>query len=399
MTVSLMGDPLTHSSARAAKIRLMKLGLTAICLQSGVLHSLGAPRQPTTLSPQQMPPQRSGAVALVPTHVAIYTGKVYAGCGAGLLEIEQGSLKTIHRWDRPQSVIEGPWLDAANGRLWVWLVDQQRMANFDGKTWRTVGFPKPKSGHITRDDELRGFVGLSDGNAFWLIGAGHAWRWAKDRWKEEIGPQVRGGSRDKIAKLWALMPTKSVLYFAMRDGAQPPIILESVAEKFGWYDRLSGDSVYYSEHGQWSCISNSPERFFTAEAIASAEAGYIRTKAGGLLEVRNTKICKLDTPAFCEAVTLSPAGKLTAFFRGLGVYEMDRGWRQLLNSPYPDAGRYYAIRLAVNGQQIALALAPLPWAVDEYGLRDYPCTGVWVSHRGDWKRVALPSMHEESRDH
>src|SRR3954468_24377196 len=51
--------------------------------------------------------------------LVFFHGRLYASCNLGLLEVENGYPTNLYQWSKLDSVVEGPWLDTANGLLWV----------------------------------------------------------------------------------------------------------------------------------------------------------------------------------------------------------------------------------------------------------------------------------------
>ena len=117
-----------------------------------------------------------------------YQQKLYATSGIGLLEFEGASLKHLYRWNKSDGDVEGGWLNLADNELWVWLPGNDRLARFDGTTWRFVPMPRPSRGFFSRGDILDGFDGIRSSSAFWLSGAGCAWRWdsVHQKWTKQL---------------------------------------------------------------------------------------------------------------------------------------------------------------------------------------------------------------------
>jgi hypothetical protein len=345
---------------------------------------------PMTLNLQDVlreaPPDRR----FYPTEVAFYSGRLYVGSSAGLMEISGSKFEKLYRWDTVDPTLEGPWLDRAGNLLWIWLDGQHKVLSFDGKTWRSVPAPRPNEGHFTRDDALRGFEGISNHRFFWVVWARRAWRWNGGRWAEEAAPVVSTGRRGRPSRIKALMPTDNATYLLMRDGSEPPAVLQSIAERFNWYDRIKGDSVYYRENGHWNCVTNLVPKYFAVEAVGAGISGYLRAEAGELLEATKVGVRELDAPGRCEALAVSPDGKLIASFEAMGVFELDHGWRRLMKPVRSSPAGHSVTHLAIQKDQVALAVTPLPFPDKDAGLSYDTRPGLWVSRSNEWEEVSLP---------
>ena len=233
-----------------------------------------------------------------------------------------------------------------------------------------------------------GVLGVSSSSAFWLVRAGRAWAWTRNkpgRWIEEALPPPPKDPRGSSALLKALIPTQDRAYFVVRDQNEPANVMRGVADTLGWYGRLAGDSIYYSTNKSWNCVSNTATKFFTLETVATLDKGYLRTTAGDLFEVSALGVSKLEAPGFCQALASTANGRVLAVFRGQGIFQLDGRWRRLLGIPFSDTGGNYLVLLAGQEGRVALALHPLPKLVGTAATYISE-PGLWVSDAGEWKR-------------
>src|SRR5262245_14258399 len=71
---------------------------------------------------------------------------LFVSSNIGLLELEGTNLIHLHRVQRKYSVVSGPWLDTANGLLWITDDQTQELLNYDGSTWHRVAMPDTPGG-------------------------------------------------------------------------------------------------------------------------------------------------------------------------------------------------------------------------------------------------------------
>ena len=191
-----------------------------------------------------------------------YNNKLYASAATGLLEIENGSITKLYRWGGDCSVLEGLWIDNAHGLLWVyWTEDKNNLAYYDGRIWREVKFPKPAHGYFSRGDVLHGFRGVSNSKAFWLEGAGRAWRWQgpkSGKWIEESLPAAfhPAGSTGNLVK--RLIPSEGNVFFIKRGdrdwdwlvGLLDHPRMQNHPKRPQVEAKIQGDSAWYLANGQ-----------------------------------------------------------------------------------------------------------------------------------------------------
>jgi hypothetical protein len=295
--------------------------------------------------------------------------------------------------------------------LWVCLYDGNKLAYYDGRSWREAKFPKPLHGYISRGDLLHGFRGVCNRRSFWLEGAGRAWRWegAKSgKWTEETLPSAFHPEWSTGLPLTRVIPTDGNVFFIKRgdqDWDWRLMLLDDPRMKdhpkrAQLEAKIQGDSAWYLAGGKWIALTNKEGKFFTEETAAVNGKGYILTTKGALLEVTGASISALKTPGVCEAIAPSATGTLLASFRGLGVFELKADWHKLLNSPYSDSETDYEVRLAAQEGCVALAVRPLPKRqISGAKLSDIPLAtlvynsppGIWISKGEEWMLVSTPA--------
>jgi hypothetical protein len=383
----------------------------AICLLGASICFAADRGAPKVLAASEAAKQLTGSNALACGSLSFYKGSLYVSAAAGLLEIENGSITKLYRWGGDYSVLEGLWVDNAHGLLWVyWTEDKSNLAYYDGRIWREVKFPKPAHGYVSRDDLLHGFRGVSNSKAFWLEGAGRAWKWQgpkSGKWIEESLPAAfhPEGPTDILVK--RLIPTEGNVFFIKRGnedwdwlvGLLDHPRMQNHPKRPQVEAKLQGDSAWYLANGHWVAVTNKDGELFAEEAAALREKGYLRTAKGDLFEVTGTAVSKLKTPGACEAIAPSADGTLLASFHGLGVFGLKEDWHKLLESPYADSERDFEVRLAAQRGCIALTVSPQP-RFPPGGAKPLPSSpstwvynsrpGIWIAHGQEWKPVAIP---------
>ena len=337
-----------------------------------------------------------------------YSNRLFESAAPGLLEIENGSITKLYRWGRDYSVLDGAWADKAHGLLWVSFgEDEGRLASYDGKNWQEVRFPRPGHGYISRGDALHGFRGVSNSKAFWLEGAGRAWRWQgprSEKWSEEALPAAFHSERQTDILLKLLIPAEDNVFFIKRgDRDWDWLVALSDSPRMQNHSKrnqveaeIQGDSAWYLGNGQWSMVTNNDGKFIAEEAMAIKDKGYLRTTKAELFEVAETGVSKVKTPGACEAIAQSSDGTLLASFHGLGVFELKGDWHKLLDNPYAAAEGDFKVLLAAHRECIALAVVPQP----QYPLQPRPSLslpsriynshpGLWVAQGQEWKAVTI----------
>jgi Abnormal spindle-like microcephaly-assoc'd, ASPM-SPD-2-Hydin/FG-GAP-like repeat len=109
--------------------------------------------------------------------LAFYKGKLYVATNLGLLELDEGRISRVFRFQKNDSVISGPWLDTADQLLWALDNHTNQLLNYDGVVWHRVDFPRPQKGYYSRGDVLEGPKPIGNANGFWLQSGGSVWRW------------------------------------------------------------------------------------------------------------------------------------------------------------------------------------------------------------------------------
>lgn len=365
-----MASPMTleHSIFSQPLRTAIACALATTCL----VHGREAPR---VFESQEAAKKLASGPPFSCSGLSFYHSYLYVGLAAGLLEIEAGSIKKLYAWDEAYSGVGGVWMDSAHGLLWVELGDPNRLAYYDGKTWRTVRFPKPRRGYVTRWDALQGWRAASNSRTFWLERAGRAWAWkgpGSSNWSEEALPAVFEPERLSGSLLKILAPTDEEIYFIRREGEH-------------WRD-----SVYSRSGDQWTVVTNQAGDFCSEEAVGANKRAYVRCKSGSLIELAPTRVSRLTAPGLCEAITPSGSGALLASFRGLGVFELQDTWRKVLEPPFLAQEEPHAVHLTAQNESIALAARPL----DETQRRPVEGdrgsrSGLWISTGKEWRQIAI----------
>jgi hypothetical protein len=337
----------------------------------GLLQASAA-NQPTILTPEEATKRVDKLpkeVAFGFSGVGFYSNRLYAVCNIGLLEIEGGRVRKAYQWRKSNPVVEGPWADVPDDKLWVWRVGDGRFAYYSGDVWNDAALPTYP---YLRGDLLTGFRGTSTPRGFLLEGAGNVWRWDvhRQRWSEEMGRAVfiKDGRRGELHRFLMVGDDR---FAVVRYG-----------RLFPDYEHGMGDTVHRFASNAWSEVTNRVGKsFFVAQAASTGEHGYLRTRDGDVLQVDVESVVAISTPGFCEALTVSAGGKLMAAFRRLGVYEFNGHWTQLF--PLVDSLDGHSwVSLAGVGTEVAVAAAPM----SKHG----PAAGLWVFDGTKIRRVEFP---------
>lgn len=261
-----------------------------------------------------------------------FNGKLYAGSNIGLLEIDNGALSRAYKWK--SSAEGGPWIDKANGLLWVWLADD-RFATFDGNAWRSAPMPMPKKGYFTSGEILEGFYETSTHDSFWLTGAGCAWCWNVERrkWEEKFNlPSFEASNilGKRFGRLWRLFFLDNKPFIVARYAYGWEISGREQMKTHVHGDRyaavLISDRIYHYDN-RWIEVSNTAAKpIYFEQAVPLGKRAFMRSDEGEIYQVDSTGIVKLMVPGKCEALTATSSGTLLASFCDLGVYEWAQDW-------------------------------------------------------------------------
>lgn len=310
------------------------------------------------------------------TGAGFLNDKLYVSSNVGVLEFDGKELGRIYKWSSEDDFVSGPWYDAANRRLWFYHERLQKLIRYDGRDWELVDLPFPRGGY-SRGDMLRGPIGRSNADRFWIQIGYYAWRWneGERKWVNEPQP------KDEI--FFSIAPVGRDVLFIMRRDAIP---LNGSPEK------PNSDVAFISQNGQWREIpNNTGSNFFTKRVISLNDSAVILTEEGKLLRLTPSEITPMEIPGNVEAIVASTGGNLLASFRDKGIYEYDGHWIFKFPSPYHPTQNEYRAYLAESGGRIALATTPkLGVALDG---NSYPRAALWVSDAGN----LVPAILELSR--
>jgi hypothetical protein len=327
-------------------------------------------------------------VGLGYTGLTFFKGRLYAPCNIGVLEIEEGKVRRAYRWNRRDSVVEGIWLDQANNLAWVWVVGDGRLASFDGRTWKSVPMPQPKSGFVTRGDILEGYRGISGSKTFWLEGAGCVWPWdaASGTWKPDL-------VLPRFANYGSLV---RCLFLENK----PCVIAryEPGWNLVNWGELASrkGDSVHFLD-GSWQEITNRTGQPFFVEATVTAGDGYMRTIDGHVLQIHSGQVSRVSSPGFCEALVVTTSGTLLAEFRNLGIYEFTDRWRCICKAPFESQLEKRWVHLAEDRGTIAVAFTRWPGQKITSSLYDL-LASIWILRGENWQPVPFAAIQPTAKE-
>ncbi len=327
------------------------------------LFQVKAAITPSVLSPDELEklinkhPEYKG---LYCSELGDFKGKLYAASNIGLLEIDNGVLSKVYKWKN--STEGGPWIDKANGQLWVWLADD-RLATFDGHVWRATPMPTPKKGYFTRGEILEGFHEVSTPDSFWLTGAGCAWCWNIERrkWEEKLSlPTFEESNRlgKRLGGLWRLFFLDNKPFIVVRYAYGWEIIGRERLKTRVHGDRIAtnliSDKVYYYDN-RWIEVSNAAATpIYVEQAVSVGKRAFMRSDEGEVYQVDSSGIVKLMLPGKCEALTATSSGTLLASFCDLGVYELAQDWTLRFKFPKLQTNVANHVGLAEESGKIAV---------------------------------------------
>ena len=274
--------------------------------------------------------------------VAFFKGRLYAATNLGLAVVHDFELERFYEWRSQDSVVSGPWLDAAHDSLWIQQAHDGSFLRYDGVRWHRVAMPPPPNGYYSRGNMLTGFAGVSSPSTFWMVGGGGVARADADgRWTTEPQPPM-----PRFAAVTGIAPIGSdLLYIVNEEGAA----LQYRPLRYVAYDRSR----------QWARTELGLIKF--RDVVAAGESAYVRAEEGTLLSVAKGVVSTVTTPGFCEAITRTTAGELLAVFkdRGFFVYA-DGQWMKKAEYPYDASEGEHIAYLAAGDGNIAYATARVP---------------------------------------
>jgi len=331
--------------------------------------------------------------------LAFFDGALYMGTNAGLVEVRDGSVSKVLRFQDSFSVVSGPWLDPANHLLWA--VDEssldektyqstEDLLRLDGKQWTRM--PKP----ATADDYMgsgndEGTQPIGNAQAFWLVQFGSLWRLDSPSmiWqavKMALPPPADDRS---VNQMIGVLPI----------GQTPLLIIrhEPRAGSVSPGETFVSDEVTASPAVNSAAIERQGDPFLSGTWAVTADAAYICTKNQTLVKVTRQLVGVLPAPGPCEALAGGTDPDLLVSIRRKGVfrYSPKNGWTPIANSPYPSGdGEYWAFLAAGNGQ-VAFAICGKP-VVDEKRSRgadmkfvENAPTALWILRGRDFVPVPL----------
>jgi hypothetical protein len=321
--------------------------------------------------------------------LVFYKGKLYAATNLGLLELEEGRLGRVYRFQKNYSVVSGPWLDMANQLLWVLDDQTNQLLSYDGTVWHRVNLPRPQKGYYSRGDVLEGIKPSSNAKGFWLQAGGSVWQWdsTKNTWIFENQRTSNLSSQDADTII-GVLPIGTKPLFILRHQLLSFLVRDS--EDFASDTLVTGD-------GDERVVPNgSGIKFFAENWVVADENGFICTRNGLVLKVTPQAITKLDVPGECETLAATESGILLASFRGKGIYEYTSDWRLRAAHPYPSGDGEYWAHLAGQGKGLAFAIDGKPVVDKEHSsgsdmkfTRNAP-TALWYSQGTEFQRIDVP---------
>jgi len=316
--------------------------------------------------------------------LAFFDGALYVGTGMGLVEVRDGKVSKLLRFQNSISVVSGPWLDPANHLLWAVDDNTMELVRFDGKRWARTPEPvSPDSCRALGFDEGTHLIGGTQG--FWLVSSGCAWRWdaPSRQWRLAATVPPPAGYPSGSAFVFGVLPMEPAPLLIIRHDlrawkARPDETFAS--------DEIAADAAVNSP-----AIERQGEPFRAGTWAVTADAAYICTKDQTLLQVTTQLVSAVPSPGPCEALAGGADADLLVGIRRQGIfrYSPKNGWTLIANAPYPSGeGDYSAFLAAANGQ-VAFAMERKPILSEGNNVRFNAPTALWTLRGRDFVPVPL----------
>lgn len=315
----------------------------------------------------------------VSSGLAFYKGKLYASSNVGLLVVAGEALEGALQWFPSDDVVEGPFSDPVRDALWIQHGHTNLLWRLDSAGWHREGLPSPPTGRYTRGDVMEGFLGMSDAHEFWLVGAGHAWRWQPEgAWALEPQPPA-----PQFSAVRGVARVAGSLLYVVREGIQ--------------FFPFQPDNAVYNRERAWA---RTPlKKMDVKQVVVAGNSAFVRSGEGDLFQLTDRTAIPLMTGGPCEAITRASDGTLLASFRGRGIYTlMGTEWRFKMADPFgAEEGEHWAY-LAESAGKIAYATSSVPHSVPRpdsaspFGRPEWRYSGsdsLWISDGGMLHRVRL----------
>lgn len=333
---------LLHASLAAAFL---------VCVQGS-----GSAQSPQVMEPAEFRNQMSSRdTALAPVTIsglAFYRGSLFAATEEGLLQFESGVFTRALTWQTAGSRLsglQGPWVHAAAGLLFVAAGDGRTLHMLDGDRWHTV--EPPKFGVSTRWEEIQPLRGHTVGQSFRIERGARGWDWvpASREWAPVLSLPALGLNEE----IWTGQDAKG------------PVVL---VRRFEPHLNKALELVRCSANGEWL---TTPLEFLDADAsqdpfvalsepsdwFVAGDAVWVRTSDDVLfrLAVHSDKSVNRARWSGCIAVSVDSAGQVVALFSDEGgSLWRDSKWQRLFDSPLPPGPRGHA-RVARSGDNVAIS--------------------------------------------
>ena len=206
----------------------------------------------------------------------------------GLLVLNGSNIETVAQWNARDPVIEGPWPDPANDRIWAERDDDFSLLYFDGANWHHLSLPPA---HYTRLSMLSRFSFAGGPGGLWFMAANKVWKWNPKRndFDEDRNPPWPNDSR-QIAfadgKTFAVMGDEQIIERSSHgdQALSTPGPCEALTSTSSGKLLASfrGHGIYEYD-GTWKLRFASPPRNGAYEAFLSEQNGkvaYARSPRG-----------------------------------------------------------------------------------------------------------------------
>lgn len=348
--------------------------------------------------------------------LTFYEDSLFAASNIGLLQITDGSVRRLYRWNKLSPEIAGAWTDPVHHLLFVHDPQAKLIRIFDGSSWTPAPLPSVPRNFHSRGDVTTTFRSFASDKDLYLVGQGAVFRWAGDQrtWKSQLLPPLPELSavvdafyangkifsiirNEPFHALAARQPSNSETKEAPRpERPADPEDVES-RPKVG----SSSDTIDFYDSGKWHTVPNHGGiEFFTMNSSSTGKVGYLCTEAHEVLRVAEEAVEKMKQAPACEQVLADPKRVVIYSREGFLVWEGGSVWLKLGPPPVIGPEPEHPLAFAVQGNTVAYAISSI---VDrKHSERKgthfefTPETRLWISDQGSMHAVMIPGVQTPS---
>jgi hypothetical protein len=347
--------------------------------------------------------------------LSFYEDSLFAASNVGLLQITDGSVRRLYRWNKLSPEIAGAWTDPVHHLLFVHDPQAKLIRIFDGSTWTPAPVPSVPRNFHSRGDVTTTFRSFASDKNFYLVGQGAVFRWAADErtWKSQLLPPVPELSavvdafyahgkifsivrNEPFHALAARQPSNAEAKEAPKPERKPAADSEDL-EPSRPKEESSSDTIYYYDPGRWHTVPNrAGAEFFTMNSSSTGQVGYVCTESHEVLRVAEEAVEKMKQAPACEQVLADPTRVVIYSREGFLVWEGGSVWLRLGAPPVLGPEPEHPLAFAVQGNTVAYAISSI---VDrKHSERKgthfefTPPTRLWISNKDSMQAVTIPGV-------